>query len=234
MLASSWLLTTSALRPQDHRCHQPTRQLPICGRPHGPPAATGKLTGHATSSKPCHGNPPPCGLSRGLWSPKNLNVWDPVRPPLSVGLGRSEPERSPGQSGYGAQMAQHRFGLIMSAAADRATRSRGHPNPGACARGSQNARDWRGRACSALFAHDGQTDDQIDAAFDLLGEIRASSRTARIAFGNSFPEAERERFNAAVKAASARLNRRMEPTHGRFVSWSAKTIGCAESSMKLN
>jgi hypothetical protein len=51
MLASSWLLTTSALRPQDHRCHQPTRQLPIWSRPHGPPAPTGKLTGHAASSK---------------------------------------------------------------------------------------------------------------------------------------------------------------------------------------
>lgn len=58
---------------------------------------------------------------------------------------------------------------IMSAAADRATRPRGHPNSGACARGSQNERDWRGRACSALLAHDGQTDDQIDAAFDLVG-----------------------------------------------------------------
>ena len=104
MLASSWLLTTSALRPQDHRCHQPTRQLPICGRPHGPPAATGKLTGHATSSKQ-RGSSRAASACRRLRTQKRPGYrLPPPKCATSFGcLGRSEPERSPGQSGMGSR-----------------------------------------------------------------------------------------------------------------------------------
>ena len=85
----------------------------------------------------------------------------------------------------------------------------------------------------------GQTDDQIDAAFDLPGEIRASSRRPASPSVPAFP-----RWSASGSMRRSRqrprgLSRRMDgggkrPSHGRFVSWSAKTIGCAELSMKLN
>lgn len=52
------------------------------------------------------------------------------------------------------------------------------------------------------WPHDGWSEDQIDALFDLLAGIRASSRTARISFDTNFREPAHESFSAAIDAAS--------------------------------
>jgi hypothetical protein len=52
------------------------------------------------------------------------------------------------------------------------------------------------------WPHDGWSDEQIDALFDLLAGIRASSRAARISFDTNFHEPAHKNFGAAVDAAS--------------------------------